>query len=96
MRPPGCPQRALSPLPAASALPAARSARSPPAHTSTSLEARAAGFADAAHMTRTFRRMFGVSPSDLRRRSQVFKTGEGRTAIVRAWRLSRDDGRMTR
>ncbi|WP_437682879.1 helix-turn-helix domain-containing protein [Sorangium sp. So ce131] len=33
--------------------------------------ASAAGFADAAHMTRTFRRMFGVNPSDLRRRSQL-------------------------
>ncbi|WP_437964541.1 AraC family transcriptional regulator [Sorangium sp. So ce260] len=33
--------------------------------------ASAAGFADAAHMTRTFRRMFGVSPSDLKRRSQL-------------------------
>jgi AraC-like DNA-binding protein len=28
--------------------------------------ARAAGFADAAHMSRTFRRMLGVAPSDLR------------------------------
>jgi AraC-like DNA-binding protein len=28
--------------------------------------ARAAGFADAAHMSRTFRRMFGVAPSELR------------------------------
>jgi AraC-like DNA-binding protein len=28
--------------------------------------AQAAGFADAAHMTRTFRRMFGVAPSTLR------------------------------
>jgi AraC-like DNA-binding protein len=29
-----------------------------------------AGFADAAHMTRTFRSMFGVAPSEVRRRSQ--------------------------
>jgi AraC-like DNA-binding protein len=29
--------------------------------------AHAAGFADSAHMTRTFRRMFGVVPSELRR-----------------------------
>jgi len=29
--------------------------------------AASAGFADAAHMTRTFRRMFGVRPSELRR-----------------------------
>lgn len=35
--------------------------------------ASAAGFADAAHMTRTFRRMFGVSPSDLKRRSQLIQ-----------------------
>lgn len=32
--------------------------------------AHGAGFADAAHMTRTFRRMFGVTPSDASRRSQ--------------------------
>jgi AraC-like DNA-binding protein len=31
-----------------------------------SVAAHAAGFADAAHMTRTFRRMFGVAPSSLR------------------------------
>jgi AraC-like DNA-binding protein len=32
--------------------------------------AHAAGFADVAHMTRSFREMYGVTPSDLRRRSQ--------------------------
>jgi AraC-like DNA-binding protein len=32
--------------------------------------ALAAGFADAAHMTRTFKRMFGLTPSELQRRSQ--------------------------
>jgi AraC-like DNA-binding protein len=37
---------------------------------SLSEAAQAAGFADAAHMSRTFRRMFGVTPRDLQRRSQ--------------------------
>ncbi len=37
--------------------------------------AHAAGFADAAHMTRTFRGMFGVTPSELRRRSQSVQDG---------------------
>jgi AraC-like DNA-binding protein len=37
--------------------------------------AYAAGFADAAHMSRTFRRMFGVSPSEVRRRSQSVQDG---------------------
>jgi AraC-like DNA-binding protein len=34
-----------------------------------------AGFADAAHMSRTFVRMFGVSPSEVRRRSQSVQDG---------------------
>jgi AraC-like DNA-binding protein len=33
--------------------------------------ARDAGFADSAHMTRTFRRMFGTTPSELRRQSEA-------------------------
>jgi AraC-like DNA-binding protein len=37
--------------------------------------AYAAGFADAAHMTRTFRAMFGVTPSELRRRSRSVQDG---------------------
>jgi AraC-like DNA-binding protein len=32
--------------------------------------AHAAGFADSAHMTRTFRRMFGIAPSALHRHSR--------------------------
>jgi AraC-like DNA-binding protein len=34
-----------------------------------------AGFADAAHMSRTFRRMFGVAPSELRKMPQEPKPG---------------------
>lgn len=34
-----------------------------------------AGFADAAHMSRTFLRMFGVPPAELRRRSQSVQDG---------------------
>jgi AraC-like DNA-binding protein len=37
--------------------------------------AHGAGFADAAHMARTFRRMFGVTPSQLRRGSQSVQDG---------------------
>ena len=33
--------------------------------------AHLAGFADAAHLTRTFRRMFGTTPSAMQRRSQI-------------------------
>lgn len=37
-----------------------------------------AGFADAAHLTRTFRRMFGTTPSVLQRRSQIVQApGDG-------------------
>lgn len=37
--------------------------------------AHAAGFADAAQMSRTFLRMFGVSPSEVRRRSGLSARG---------------------
>jgi AraC-like DNA-binding protein len=35
-----------------------------------SAAAHAAGFADSAHMTRTFRRMLGAAPSEIRRAAQ--------------------------
>ncbi|WP_338863566.1 AraC family transcriptional regulator [Myxococcus stipitatus] len=41
--------------------------------------AHAAGFSDAAHLTRTFRRMFGTAPSLLQRRSQ-FVQARARTS----------------
>jgi AraC-like DNA-binding protein len=41
--------------------------------------AHAAGFADAAHMTRTFRRMFGVAPSALRPRTVASSSKPGRS-----------------
>lgn len=38
--------------------------------------AHAAGFADSAHMTRTFRRMFGIAPSALHRHSRFVQAHE--------------------
>jgi AraC-like DNA-binding protein len=42
--------------------------------------ARDAGFADAAHMTRTFRRMFGTTPSELRRQSDALASANAQAA----------------
>ena len=39
--------------------------------TPLSLAAAEAGFSDAAHMSRTFKQMFGMTPSALQRRSPV-------------------------
>lgn len=43
--------------------------------TSATEAAHATGFADAAHMTRTFREMFGATPSEMARRSQSVQAG---------------------
>lgn len=53
--------------------------RGPGAVESASLgeAAYGAGFADAAHMTRTFRRLFGVTPSEALRRSQSVQDRSG-------------------
>jgi AraC-like DNA-binding protein len=54
-----------------------RAAQAIAAGESLSAAARLAGFADAAHLTRTFRRMYGTSPSEARRRSQFVQERPG-------------------
>ncbi|HKA90274.1 MAG TPA: helix-turn-helix domain-containing protein [Haliangiales bacterium] len=44
--------------------------------------AAGAGFADASHMTRTFRRMFGLTPGALARAATAFKTGAPSGAMM--------------
>ncbi len=59
-----------------------------------SVAAHAAGFADSAHMTRTFRRMMGAAPSEIRRAAQEARAS--RASRASGADASRDAARQAR